>query len=380
MFVNQTHMPQLLRNDQYASAEQFQREKETLFRSAWHFVGLKSEFREHRFRTLSILNHPLIVWQCEGEYHTFLNVCAHRFSMLTDKPCGHAEHLKCQYHGWEYNATGDTQRIPDAHCFRPLSREMAHLKKYRTATVGDLIFMNFDDEAPNLEESLGPGYARCEQWFSPAWRLTLATEQHLAGDWKLLIENTIENYHISEVHSKTFSNLPEEKICHHELNPDWTLYREEAPSADSFLGRWGLRLFRMLKIDPPPGIEVFHCFPHQVFVRMGLHTWVQAAIPQDHRSCSNHWRFFHYRGTDSNLTAALVAQILRRWGRRFFRRVLDEDAAILPAVHRGLVAPDAPVGGLISTREERIFQFQEYVRKKTNEICGDASSGKHNCS
>ncbi len=378
MFVNQTHQPQLLRNNQYESAEQFRREKSSLFRSAWHFVGLRSEFQEQQYRTLTLLDHPLIVWQSEGDYHTFLNVCAHRYSLISDKPCGHAEHLKCQYHGWQYNTAGETQRIPDSNSFRPLSRDLARLRKYQTACVGDLIFVNLDASAPSLKDFLGPGYSMCEQWFSSEWRLTLATEQKFEGDWKLLIENVIENYHVSEVHSQTFTQFPQEKICHHELTDKWTLYREEVPTTNSFLGRWGLRFYRLLGMEPPPGIEVFHCFPHQLFVRMGLHTWVQAAHPSDHRSCTNHWRFFHYRGTDSRPTTLLIAQAMRLWGRRFFQRVLDEDAAILPAVRRGLAAPDSPVGGLISTREERIFQFQEYVSKKTDENNGDALVANHN--
>jgi hypothetical protein len=45
----------------------------------------------------------------------------------------------------------------------------------------------------------------------------------------------------------------------------------------------------------------------------------------------------------------------------------------LPAVQRGLNAPDAPIGGLISTREERIFQFQKYVQENTAPTCVQTS-------
>lgn len=365
MFVNQTHQPQLLRFDQYSSQEQYDREVQNLFRDAWHFVGLKSEFQEGQFRTLALLSYPLIIWQKDGELHTFLNVCSHRSSMLSDKLCGQAEHLKCQYHGWEYSSSGETRKIPDSTSFRPLSRDMASLKKYRTGTVGDLVFVNLADESCSLAEYLGPGYAMCQEWFSPAWGLTLATEQDVPGNWKLLIENVLENYHLTEVHGQTFKSLPPEEACQHELAEKWTLYTEHGMGEHSHLRRMADVLYRILKIDPPPGIEVFHCFPHQVFVRMGLHTWVQAAIPEGPKRARNVWRFFHYRGTKPSPSGRIVAQILKIWGKRFFTRVLGEDAAILPAVQKGLDAPEAPVGGLISTREERIFQFQKFVLERT---------------
>jgi phenylpropionate dioxygenase-like ring-hydroxylating dioxygenase large terminal subunit len=242
---------------------------------------------------------------------------------------------------------------------------MASLKKYRTETVGDLVFVNLSEECCTLAEYLGPGYAMCCEWFSPAWRLTLATEQEIPGNWKLLIENVIENYHLTEVHGQTFKSLPPEEACHHELAELWTLYTEQGSGEHSHLRRLADVLYRILQIEPPPGIEVFHLFPHQVFVRMGLHSWVQAAIPEGPANARNVWRFFHYRGTKPKLSARVIARILKIWGKRFFTRVLAEDAAILPAVQKGLDAPASPVGGLISTREERIFQFQKYVSERT---------------
>lgn len=365
MFVNQTHQPHLLRPDQYTSDDQYRRELDRLFLPAWHFVGLVSEFQEGMFRTTSLLGYPLIIWRKEGRLHTFLNVCSHRMSKLSDRPCGQAEHLKCQYHGWEYASSGETRRIPDSTSFRPLSRDMASLKKYRTETVGDLVFVNLADDSPPLGEYLGPGYEMCRQWYSPEWALTLPIEQQVPGNWKLLIENVIENYHLTEVHGQTFKSLPPEEACHHELSERWTLYTEHGEGEHSHLRRMANILYRILNIEPPSGIEVFHLFPHQVFVRMGLHTWVQAAIPVGPRESRNVWRFFHYRGSRPTLAARVVAVILKLWGKRFFTRVLAEDAAILPAVQQGLSAPDSPIGGLISTREERIFQFQKFVQDQT---------------
>ncbi|MEO8498634.1 MAG: hypothetical protein ABI614_26535, partial [Planctomycetota bacterium] len=67
----------------------------------------------------------------------------------------------------------------------------------------------------------------------------------------------------------------------------------------------------------------------------------------------------------SNPLSALVFRALCWGGRRFAKQVLEEDAAILPAVQRGVESLDKPSPGLISAREERVFHFQEYISKAT---------------
>src|SRR5262245_9237414 len=107
MFVSDTHLPQVLPPDAYLSNEFLQLEMERLFLPGWHFLGLTSEIpKDGDYFTRELLGRPIIVWRSSGEVHAFLNVCAHRMALLTHKPCGHAEKLKCQYHGWEYGEDG----------------------------------------------------------------------------------------------------------------------------------------------------------------------------------------------------------------------------------------------------------------------------------
>ena len=58
------------------------------------------------FLTFDLLETPILLRNFDGELRAFLNVCPHRHSRLTDKPRGNAEKLRCQYHGWEFNADG----------------------------------------------------------------------------------------------------------------------------------------------------------------------------------------------------------------------------------------------------------------------------------
>ena len=67
------------------------------------------------------------------------------------------------------DSEGETKRIPDAKSFRPFKKGMVGLKKFRTETVGQLIFVNLNDDGPGLKEYLGPLYAECERMYSDEW-------------------------------------------------------------------------------------------------------------------------------------------------------------------------------------------------------------------
>src|ERR1700722_11125229 len=124
MFLADSHLPQILPREAYFSRQWLDREIESVFLPAWHLVGLTSELkREGDYFTCSLFGRPLIVCLLDGEFRAFLNVCAHRFALLTSKPCGNNPTLRCQYHGWEYDSQGRTRKIPDAPNFRPLERD-----------------------------------------------------------------------------------------------------------------------------------------------------------------------------------------------------------------------------------------------------------------
>src|SRR5262249_11899476 len=124
MFIHKSQLQQLLRPDQYVSDSQYRDELDRVFGPAWHLVATTPDLaRPGDFVTADLLGHPLLLRNMEGEIRAFLNVCPHRHSRLTDVARGSSPRLRCQYHGWEFNAEGRTGRIPDAQSFRPFDRE-----------------------------------------------------------------------------------------------------------------------------------------------------------------------------------------------------------------------------------------------------------------
>jgi phenylpropionate dioxygenase-like ring-hydroxylating dioxygenase large terminal subunit len=364
MFIHETHLPNRLPAEYYYSRELHERELEAMFLPGWHCIGALTDFpREGDFLTRELFGRPLIAWRQGGQIHTFLNVCAHRFSLLSAKARGNfPERLKCQYHGWEYDCTGNTCRIPDAQSFRPMEKGMLGLTCYRTETAGQLVFMTFNEDAPPLADYLGEYlYDLCQSWFSPDHRLTTNLEYDHACNWKVVIENVLEGYHVAEVHASTFKRYPEPERCTHEFHETWDLYHDNY-SRDPELSAKDRRISRIVGVEADCTWKHLLRYPNIVFGQMSLYNWIQVVLPVSATECRAIWRIFHYPGRPGRLKTRLLNRGLRWWGRKFMAKVVGEDADIYPKIQRGIsVGQRPPGGGLISIREERIFPFQDYV-------------------
>ncbi|XZE54404.1 aromatic ring-hydroxylating oxygenase subunit alpha [Planctomycetaceae bacterium SH139] len=362
MFQSDTHKPQLLPSDAYSDPARFAAEWEQLFAPAWHCVATLSDFpRDGDYRTLTLGRYPLILRREAGTVHAYLNVCPHRFSLLRHDPCGNLPKLQCQYHGWEFSACGNTQRIPDAKSFKPLKKGMLGLTTYQTQTCGDLIFVNLHPEPTPLAEVLGENGKLIEAWFSPAWRPMMTYDVSVAANWKAYLENGIESYHIEAVHSKTLVQSPVEDLCEHELGDGYTIFRSRQPDPRATvraIDRWHHRL---LQVTPEPYTHC-HLYPHLTFIRMSVFSYLEAVIPVGPTESRIVTRGYVYRGREANWFRRATSRLAGHLGSRFLKEIQDEDCDILNACQQGLSAVEHPRGGLISTREERIFHFQQYVQ------------------
>ncbi|MBW3543069.1 MAG: aromatic ring-hydroxylating dioxygenase subunit alpha [Planctomycetes bacterium] len=367
MFIHETHLPQRLGVQHYTSPEHLDREVETMFLPGWHCVGTLLDLpRDGDYLTVTLFGRPVIVWRSGGDVHAFLNVCTHRFSLLRDEPCGHLDgHLKCQYHGWEYDDEGNTCRIPDARSFRPMEKGRLGLTKYRCETAGQLVFVTFNDDAPPLAEWLGEElFEMCRRWFSTAHRKTVNIDIDHDCNWKVVIENVLEGYHIECVHPNSFRTYPDPERCAHEFHEHWDRYTDDYSKAGLY-NRQEKFVSRLAGVEPDYVWHHLLRYPNVVFGKMGLFTWVQMVWPVTPHTSRAMWRIVHYPGQPGRLRSWLVHRMLKGWGRKFMTQVVGEDTAIYPKIHRGLAAPVRPNGGLISIREERIFPFQDYVLKDT---------------
>ncbi|MFM8734156.1 MAG: aromatic ring-hydroxylating oxygenase subunit alpha [Pirellulales bacterium] len=360
MFVSDTHLPQLLPPEAYRNRGWHERELDRVLRPAWWAVALVDEFpRDGDFITFDHVDGPVILRRSGGHIHGYRNVCAHRLAKLTSKPSGHCDMLRCDYHGWEYADSGATQKIPDAPSFRPLEKGQLGLGTLRVETVGAIVFLSFDPTAAPVREWLGNYAARIEDRFDAASCMAWRADYDLPFNWKLLVENNLESYHVGTVHAATLGAYPAEQACLHELSPGCS--RFEAPGDPTW---WGVvKRFLARRMGRPADGRYVHCHVHPSFMwgETDLFVLFQSVVPTGPTTCRVSFRCLAWQSRQPPPLANVCTLAMVRRSLSIWQRIIAEDVAILPQVQAGIESPRHPGPGLISRREERITHFQGWL-------------------
>lgn len=125
----------------------------------------------------------------------FNNVCLHRNSLI-DPPGSGNRAFRCNYHGWSYDANGTLSHAPLSEVGTICDRQ---LQRYPTATSNDLFFLGARTHPDVSDVPLA--FEHTEAVLAAPF--AHGTLDH-ACNWKVLVENVLETYHLSFVHRDTF--------------------------------------------------------------------------------------------------------------------------------------------------------------------------------
>ena len=194
----------------YYDANVFQSEKSAIFKKNWCFVGFKSQLlNSNDFITRIIADVPILIQNLKGEIHAYLNVCSHRFSKLQQEAEGNRA-LVCPYHGWAYDKDGIPSGIPKKPLFKEFTQQELcdlRLKEFKVAFCGELCFISIDPNSPPLEEYLNDFYGELQQMSTALGKRVDTNTMVIKANWKVIVENTLESYHVTSIHTNTFKKL-----------------------------------------------------------------------------------------------------------------------------------------------------------------------------
>jgi benzoate/toluate 1,2-dioxygenase alpha subunit len=192
-------------------------ERRKIFDQCWLYVGHESEIENpHDFRTRNVGGRPIIFTRdADHKVQVFVNSCPHRGMQIETRGEGHGRFLKCFYHGWSFNTSGDLVALPDEAAYGEnfdrhnlcLPRP-PHVESYR-----GFVFLCWTAGSVDLQTYLG---GACDI-------IDLVADQSLAGmkviggshlygakaNWKLLSENSYDGYHALTTHHRYLSMLKE---------------------------------------------------------------------------------------------------------------------------------------------------------------------------
>jgi choline monooxygenase len=135
----------------------------------------------------------------------FRNACRHRGMALVDGPgCSHA--LVCPYHGWTYRLDGSLAHVPHAEGFPDLDMSSRGLVEVASREVDGLVVIDPLDGRDPATEGLTDGSPWRDK-LSPDERLFYTQSTVRAMNWKILVEQFLEGYHIRSTHRETFYPL-----------------------------------------------------------------------------------------------------------------------------------------------------------------------------
>jgi choline monooxygenase len=142
----------------------------------------------------------------DGRARVFRNSCRHRGMALVEGPgCAHA--LVCRYHGWTYRLDGSLSHVPHAEAFPDLDMSSRGLVEVDSREVDGLIVIGpLQSPAPGAEAAMA-ALSDGSPWrdkLLPADRLFTVRPALRAMNWKVLVEQFLEGYHIRTTHKNTF--------------------------------------------------------------------------------------------------------------------------------------------------------------------------------
>ena len=194
------HMPGAM----YSSFDVYAVEREQIYMRNWLCVGREEELASPGdYFTSRIMGEPyLVVRNAQGQINAFSNSCRHR-GVEVASGRGSAKQFSCPYHAWTYDLDGHLLGAP---LMKPTKTDLSgcRLPPLALEVWQGWIFINFAPSADDLTSSIIEfinefGFLRADQC-----RLAHVFSTELDCNWKFVVENLMDVYHVGTVHAQSF--------------------------------------------------------------------------------------------------------------------------------------------------------------------------------
>ena len=190
--------------ERYYDADFYALECELLWPRVWQMacrleeVPRAGDFVEYRILDKSII----VVRVDQTTVKAYHNACRHRGVQLVKDRGSCASGFVCPFHGWCWGLDGANTFVLSPDVFNPakMERDDLRLAECRVEVWGGAAFINFDDGAAPLRESIEPFASYHDAWHVDKMRAEWWLQARLPVNWKLAMEAFMEGYHVMETH------------------------------------------------------------------------------------------------------------------------------------------------------------------------------------
>ncbi len=192
------------------SPDVFAAERARLFHPGWHYIGHESEIAEPgAFRRRNVAERPLVFLRdARGKVRVFFNTCPHRGAQICRQDDGVAKTFQCFYHAWTFSTEGELVGVPDRGSY-PGDMDWSRLGLQEPAEVSSyrgFCFVSLVKQRETLAAYLGEITDLMDLTIDSGevlggWQvLSGSSVYRIKANWKLMVENSIDNYHFDTVH------------------------------------------------------------------------------------------------------------------------------------------------------------------------------------
>jgi phenylpropionate dioxygenase-like ring-hydroxylating dioxygenase large terminal subunit len=323
----------------YTRKEHLDIEKQEIFSTSWLFASLSGRLPKPNMQVaLEVYGHSvLLVRDEEGVLHAFQNSCLHRGTELrcSQEKRGQwsgkvDEEISCPYHGWKYDLSGTLRHIPKKE--RLLTQAGGKLKEFQSTERFGLIWICFGIPKKTPDQFFSKLDGRLEKYQLEEMRPVEARDFEFPVNWKISLENTMDFYHVSTVHSKTvgahIENLPSfEDLDWHNLQTLFIAPYSWRELLDKHCARGDVDAYSPQELS---SLHKYFVFPNLVINVLPYHLTIMQLWPIDQKTCLMRYRFCMREKPGVVERMRTVASWVAS------RVILYEDVRLYPKLQRGV--------------------------------------------
>ena len=211
----------------YTSREFMEQEWEHMWTKVWLLLGREDEIPNPGDWQAEDVGREsiLMVRQKDGSIKAFYNVCQHRGQRLVSEPKGHVRRFVCPYHSWAWMPDGELNFVQDPDDFpegNPCGK--LRLAEVPCETFAGFIWVNMDPDCVSLREALGPVWDEWAVYGIEDWKRYVAKTTVAPVNWKVVMDNFNESYHVNTVHRPKGADVEKLRI-HSGVDTSYTTSR-----------------------------------------------------------------------------------------------------------------------------------------------------------
>jgi len=361
-----------LPNECYTNEQYLEYERDKIFCDKWTVIGVGSSIpNAGDAKPYNLLGIPLVIVRDRDlNIRVFHNVCSHRGFKLIDKPCTLKNVIRCPYHSWSYDFTGNLLATPhigglNIHNSDQFKKNQSKLKEVRSKVWMDIIFVNINSNEIDFEEYIKPLEDRWSKFINhDDQKLLIHSNDYgyfdleVKSNWKFAIENYCESYHLPTIHPELNKVSDINDHYHIQGLPNRFAGQGSEKYEQPTKGNKKFDTFNNWDKKSIKNSEYIALFPN---VMIGLHIdhfyvfWLE---PIATNKTKEHMQMYYIGEKSAN---GEELKELRKENARFWKDVMLEDISAIEGMQEGRGSPIYNGGNFSPVMDQPTHQFHKWV-------------------